>query len=356
MLQKEVEDKLSKNYDSDFVEIFQKFLRKYGEKFSQRKDRCISKIDPIETTRFNNMDALHRLYDKLRNYSGYATANMPSACGEFSLFITEYNDYILNNKSKSEFFNRILQNFYNGVEKTFSDFKLQCSEYPLHLISPKLHEPEPEPVKKIEYHSPTQAGQRELQSGGAKSQTESHEDLDRANTQLPQEKTESASITEKTVRAETHTDDDIHRVTSYQHTTHNHITEIDAVPEIPPQYEPPLRGFVYLRPQSQPQHQEYIESQEPSNEPARDSSTIIGFITNVIKDVDPVPVVGVSGGMGALFLLFRYTPFGTFFRGGRGRVHRIPRSFNGQFLGGFPGYEDYDVGHIGYGPMNPLAE
>ncbi|SCA60074.1 VIR protein [Plasmodium vivax] len=85
----------------------------------------------------------------------------------------------------------------------------------------------------------------------------------------------------------------------------------------------------------------------------------IGFpdsITGVLGQVDPVPVVGVSGGMGALFLLFRYTPVGTFFRGGRGRAHRIPRSFNGQFLGGFPGYEDYDVGHIGYGPMNPLAE
>ncbi|CAI7718344.1 PIR protein [Plasmodium vivax] len=77
-----------------------------------------------------------------------------------------------------------------------------------------------------------------------------------------------------------------------------------------------------------------------------------GGITGVLGEIDPVPVVGVSGGMGALFLLFRYTPFGTYFRGGRGRANRIPRSFNGQFLGGFQGYEDYDVGHIGYGPMN----
>ncbi|SCA59961.1 hypothetical protein PVT01_000056700 [Plasmodium vivax] len=80
------------------------------------------------------------------------------------------------------------------------------------------------------------------------------------------------------------------------------------------------------------------------------------FFTGTLGQVDPVPVVGVSGGMGALFLLFRYTPVGAFFRGGRGRAHRIPRSFNGQFLGGFPGYEEYDVGHILYGPMNPLAE
>ncbi|VVA00359.1 PIR protein, partial [Plasmodium vivax] len=80
-------------------------------------------------------------------------------------------------------------------------------------------------------------------------------------------------------------------------------------------------------------------------------------ISNVLGSVDPVPVVGVSGGMGALFLLFRYTPVGAFFRGGRGRAHRIPRSFNGQFPG-FPDYYDYDGGYIGYAPMNinPLAE
>ncbi|KMZ85549.1 hypothetical protein PVBG_06316 [Plasmodium vivax Brazil I] len=84
--------------------------------------------------------------------------------------------------------------------------------------------------------------------------------------------------------------------------------------------------------------------------------TLKNTFTGVLGEVDPVPVVGVSGGMGALFLLFRYTPLGTFFRGGRGRVRRIPSGFHGSFPGGFPGYEEYDVGHIGYGPMNPLAE
>ncbi|SCA60855.1 hypothetical protein PVC01_000128000 [Plasmodium vivax] len=80
-----------------------------------------------------------------------------------------------------------------------------------------------------------------------------------------------------------------------------------------------------------------------------------GFFTDTLGQVEPAPILGVSGGMGALFLLFKYTPFGTFFRG-RGRVRRIPSGFHGQFPGGFPGYEEYDVGHIGYGPMNPLAE
>ncbi|SCA59594.1 Plasmodium vivax Vir protein, putative [Plasmodium vivax] len=75
-------------------------------------------------------------------------------------------------------------------------------------------------------------------------------------------------------------------------------------------------------------------------------------ITEVLGSVEPAPVLGVSGGMGALFLLFKYTPVGTFFGRRRGRAHGIPRSFNGQFLGGFPGYEEfYDVG-FGNGPIN----
>ncbi|KMZ96049.1 hypothetical protein PVNG_05987 [Plasmodium vivax North Korean] len=78
-------------------------------------------------------------------------------------------------------------------------------------------------------------------------------------------------------------------------------------------------------------------------------------VINVLGDVDPVPVVGVSGGMGALFLLFRYTPVGTFFRG-RGRRQGIPTRFDGVYPGfmtDFQGYGDGNFGHdrfiIAYG-------
>ncbi|CAG9485558.1 unnamed protein product [Plasmodium vivax] len=81
-----------------------------------------------------------------------------------------------------------------------------------------------------------------------------------------------------------------------------------------------------------------------------------GAFSSIAEHVEPAPILGVSGGMGALFLLFKYTPVGTFFRGGRGRVRRIPSGFHGQFLGAFPDIQDYYGGNIGYGPMNPLAE
>ncbi|CAG9472744.1 unnamed protein product [Plasmodium vivax] len=84
-----------------------------------------------------------------------------------------------------------------------------------------------------------------------------------------------------------------------------------------------------------------------------------GFFSNVqdtffsiVKDVEPGPVLGVSGGMGVLFILFKYTPFGSLFGGRRGRFHQIPSSFRGLSPGEFPNFHEYEGGHIGYGAMN----
>ncbi|CAG9485272.1 unnamed protein product, partial [Plasmodium vivax] len=84
-----------------------------------------------------------------------------------------------------------------------------------------------------------------------------------------------------------------------------------------------------------------------------------GFISNVkntlsgiVQNVEPAPILGVSGGMGALFLLFKYTPVGTFFGGRRGRFHQIPSSFRGFPPGEFPNFHEYEGGNIGYGAMN----
>ncbi|KMZ95070.1 hypothetical protein PVMG_05597, partial [Plasmodium vivax Mauritania I] len=75
-------------------------------------------------------------------------------------------------------------------------------------------------------------------------------------------------------------------------------------------------------------------------------------ISGLINEVDSSTVLDASGGMGALFLLFKYTPVVSFFGERRGHGHRIPRSFNEQFTGGFPGYEEYYGGKFGHDPIN----
>ncbi|CAI7724189.1 PIR protein [Plasmodium vivax] len=86
--------------------------------------------------------------------------------------------------------------------------------------------------------------------------------------------------------------------------------------------------------------------------------TFKGTITGVLGSVDPGPVLGVSGGMGVLFILFKYTPVGSFFGGRRRRIHQIPSSFGGFPHGDFSNIHEYGGGYVGYSPMyiNPLAE
>ncbi|KMZ82433.1 hypothetical protein PVIIG_06319 [Plasmodium vivax India VII] len=292
MLQKEVEDNLKKNYDSNFVEMFHNFLRKYGEKITHRKDRCISKIDPIESTRFNNMDALHRLYDKYRYYKDFSTSTAHYVCDTFHVFIKAYNSYINDNASKSEFFNKILENFSKNVTKKVSDFTLPCSHFRYDLSRPKLYKPTP--VIKTESHSPTQEDQKEFSSGVAKSHGSSHETLDISHLQLHQEETVLPSIQIETTKLETLEENDDHREASDNYAMHYPRRETDAIIELPPRIQRPDVVFGSLRTQLQPQHPEYLNPQHLPNEAAGDSSTIIGSITSALKGVDPVPVVGVS--------------------------------------------------------------
>ncbi|CAI7723984.1 Plasmodium vivax Vir protein, putative [Plasmodium vivax] len=70
-------------------------------------------------------------------------------------------------------------------------------------------------------------------------------------------------------------------------------------------------------------------------------------VSNVFEQVEPAPILGVSGGMGALFLLFKYTPVGSFFGGRRGRMHRIPNNFGEYYAGFAPGFAEQDYENFG---------
>ncbi|CAI7718355.1 hypothetical protein PVPAM_040010100 [Plasmodium vivax] len=98
-------------------------------------------------------------------------------------------------------------------------------------------------------------------------------------------------------------------------------------------------------------HDGRVGEQEISNEVEMSPPSVMSTITGVFQSVEPVPILGVSGGMGALFLLFKYTPVGTFFGGRRRRNHLIPSGFPGAYPG-FPGYEEHYDGNFGPGPIN----
>ncbi|SCA59816.1 VIR protein [Plasmodium vivax] len=132
---------------------------------------------------------------------------------------------------------------------------------------------------------------------------------------------------------------------------------------------PGVEGYLvrqgFSRPSFFSEQHEQIEERHPEfKDKNMDTSTTSGItgaikdtFTTIVQNVDPAPVLGVSGGMGVLFVLFKYTPFGSFFGGRRGRFRQIPSSFRG-FPPDFANLQEYGGGYVGYGPMyiNPLAE
>ncbi|CAI7719447.1 PIR protein [Plasmodium vivax] len=88
--------------------------------------------------------------------------------------------------------------------------------------------------------------------------------------------------------------------------------------------------------------------------PTFDTGTIIGTIkdavSNVLEAVEPVPILGVSGGMGALYLLFKYTPIGSLFRRNRRNNQNIPNFFDPRYGEQFSGYypQYYNEGFPNY--------
>ncbi|SCA59859.1 hypothetical protein PVT01_000048000 [Plasmodium vivax] len=78
--------------------------------------------------------------------------------------------------------------------------------------------------------------------------------------------------------------------------------------------------------------------------------TIKGAVSNVLEAVEPVPILGVSGGIGALYLLFKYTSIGSLFRGNRRNNQNIPNFFDPRYGEQFSGYypQYYNEGFPNY--------
>ncbi|EDL42819.1 variable surface protein Vir6-like [Plasmodium vivax] len=375
ILYKEVEHNIKRSYDKDLTLLFQKFLHAYGKKYG-RPNRCISNIYNIKHETYNTINALYNVYDKYKKCYLFNKDTVHRGCTLFDDFFASYDNYMRDTKSKSLKFNEILQNIEEHAKNSVPLYRLGCYNYKTEPRSPKLFKPDP--VQNSETHKEVQISQTRLQSVDNIPQYETHVKTHTLQTQLPE--SVSSSQTEKenlqtdkenlqTDKENLQTDkgnsahvnhsvNDSHQGTSLQQTIDPPKRADEERTQLFPKFQTPIiPSYFSERPLYSGQHGHGAE-QVISKEVEVSSPSVMSTITSALKDVDPVPVVGVSGGMSALFLLFRYTPVGAFFRGGRGRVRRIPSGFHGPFSGEFPNFQDYEGGYIGYGPMsmNPLAE
>ncbi|VVA00125.1 PIR protein [Plasmodium vivax] len=357
--------------------IFEKFVAEVYKSERRRYDHgrvCDIHIKPLDDNIYDRMTILYELYNLYNDLKRTHPYKINDECETFGRMIGKYNDAIEKYQLEDvELLNKIL--FFKDLTKnlTWPDAD-KCYYQMYRFEEPKLYlrKQQEAKEKKLQEEREEREQKERVQREQEKREQELHE--------REQEQREREQEPEEQLESVLPPNGDVSGTRSALRTPKNDVSALTldireeglSANPIPSRGQQHLKGnkFTYSRTplldtlggQKEELEQLEVKSHELENYHVSQTDTpgVFGSLQNsissFIREVEPAPVLGVSGGMGVLFLLFKYTPIGAFFRGGRGRVHRIPRSFNGPFPGGFPGYEEYDVGHIGYGPMNPLAE
>ncbi|CAI7718635.1 hypothetical protein PVPAM_040038000 [Plasmodium vivax] len=360
ILYKKVEHNMFRSYDENLSTHIKNFLIAYEKTYPGKTNRCTYNIYNIKTDTYNKINPLYELYDKYKECIDYIDANVQYVCKKFEHFLDSYDSYILSTVSKSLKFNEILQNIEEHAKAAFLKYRKGCNDYTNDPLSPKLFKYVP--VKEPEIHNKEQMRENRLQSVDSTSHHATHRITNTQETQLHEDistlqpQKEIPITVERHNVHDNHSANDRHQSISHQQTIDPSIRSYDERTELLPKFPDPF-GYSYSSgTKLYSGHDGHVREQAFSKDVELPPLSVMSTITSALKDVDPVPVVGVSGGMGVLFLLFRYTPVGTFFRG-RGYRQRIPTRFDGAYPGFFQGFEGFEEGHfpnnhinIAYGP------
>ncbi|EDL42753.1 variable surface protein Vir28, putative [Plasmodium vivax] len=356
----QVQHAIKHSYDEKIASLFRKFSEVYGEKYS-RKNRCTSNIYSINDQTYNKINALYDVYDKYYKCSFFRDNNVFSGCGTFEDFFFSYDNYMRNTQSKSVEFNEILRNIEQKANAALTKYKIGCEFYNKKPQSPQLFEPPRAQIPEI--HNKGQTHETRLHSVDSTSQTHLSKDISTSQPEQDSERRDEGDRAQHVLSAsvihsedDDHGSNDIHRAILQNETAYPPMREDEGKTQRLLRSQPPFRHLYPPGTSLYSRHDGHIQDQAFSKEVELFPTSFMNTITSTLKNVDPVPVVGVSGGMGVLFLLFRYTPVGTFFRG-RGYRQRIPTRFDGVYPGFYPGFEGFEEGHlpnnhinIAYGP------
>ncbi|SCA60701.1 VIR protein [Plasmodium vivax] len=315
---------------------------------------------------YRKMHYLYEMYDTFTTMK--SRKFQKTLCDNLGPFIYKFKDsFNIFNNNESDFFKKALKNFKKELDGTTWASNKECNDIISSLSSLQLEAP----AKKEELERQNQTPVQQTESV-PKVQSEIRDKVVDPTNALRSSENE-ISIREKTHIAslpsietepfrgaespigEASTMREISRAedeSSLEDPTHD--------VQMRQQEEPSLEQLHHIPPiyPGRPVYRGELGYQNTKNEQPETGflNTVKGAFSTISENVDPVPLMGVSGGMGALFLLFRFTPVGSFFGGRRRRMHQIPSSFRAFPPGEFPIFHEYEGGNIGYGPMNPLAE
>ncbi|KMZ83195.1 hypothetical protein PVBG_06031 [Plasmodium vivax Brazil I] len=315
LIHKEVKNIPELHYNEETFKIFRKFVEDYHKYQRNTKNSCLPNIVYVDDDMYEKLDKLYRLYNK---YTEVLTSSVTlvEKCLPYKAFIELYNDYIKYNKPTSLTLNNILTHLESKVSNTIKGIEGICTEYKYPLKKIELHK---KPEENTQHRTtelaplPSQALQDEVENQRGRTSTEA--------TQLTLTSSLPSSPELGTITAESGiqpgVETDLHsgrgpglvreqiRETEPQgyelHDYRRHGTHVLNETIGKSGYrtaEAPLEQLKLMGERSK-YPQDGLEMEQGT------MGKITGAITGVLREVEPGPILGVSGGMGALFLLFK---------------------------------------------------
>ncbi|CAG9475200.1 unnamed protein product [Plasmodium vivax] len=333
ILYKEVEKKSDVEYNVDTFSTTKKFMKEYKNEYGYKNYYCETKMVYINADIYEKVKYLYDLYDKYYEYTKKNFGiNYDKKCNALGYAIQYHNKIVDDYEEDSDLINKslVMKKLIEKLELQPYD-KCQYRKDQLHKSKIEIEKEKEKERLEVEAKARQQAAllKAQVEESGSKAIDEQER---RTDTQEQQQQEERAhgyeALQEHQIDSVTidHSNEAETRAASvvYRGPVHNPLSrqygrlshdELSIHNKVSGRY--PEQGYYKERGHSyDSQLENKLGSAEERNlisgNPLSSASEERGFIHNVkdtlsgiIGDVDPIPVVGVSGGMGALFLLFR---------------------------------------------------
>ncbi|CAI7719066.1 hypothetical protein PVPAM_060007300 [Plasmodium vivax] len=321
----------AEDYTEDTYQIFKNFLDIHNLSLVSDSDRCKRELVKIEYDKYMEMKPLYEVYVT------YTTLSQPYAhtkeryCSNMEYLVRLYNTFLNRYESGSLKFNKVLKYFQGLMDKIVlaatphsskSNFVVVNSDlFELEIIPPPPSEREREEVEENSHNEEGSEVSYPLTSTATLDSNKVGGIEHPYNTLEPSEQVNPFGKIGSYVSPRSHRPGRSYgEETSYEPREYLDTNSTLSLGE---------KNF----------ESTHLKESLLRNEDVRLLGKIKSTFSGIVSEVEPAPILGVFGGMGALFLLFKYSPVGIFFVGRKGRNHRILTGFPGAYTG-FPEYYD----------------
>ncbi|KMZ86060.1 hypothetical protein PVBG_05459 [Plasmodium vivax Brazil I] len=294
-------------YKPETFKMFQEFVHKYNSRPGYRADICSKTLVYVISDIYKKMNNLYRLYVRYKDLKDNHHLGEPSSCLPVSSFLHLYNDFIEQNQPTNKDYKKILDNFEQIIKERVAYYKLYaCQNKPFRMAEIKLPEDEKPKVSVQVQQKKNLAEYQESPEKSSPPRANPHTSHAVSHTphehpQTSYERPQPAHEHPQTPHEESHqppeklapsSQDDVQQEAhGFTHKeTHQRQFPIDLYPEYSPRNGP----LESPRASTYSEHNRYLAVPPLGNEVDGAPSSMMSTITSALKDVDPVPVVGVS--------------------------------------------------------------